>query len=120
MARPKTPDEKALKHTFAIRLTDTDLASVQARAQLAGLEPRVFAREIVTKRSFKPKLPRATILELMALRADLGRIGTNLNQMAAAANRGAAIDAQTLQDAKETLYRIADITLEMLHGKPLD
>jgi hypothetical protein len=114
------PDAKALKHTFAIRLSDADLASVQARAELAGLEPRVFARQIVTQRVFKPKLPRATILELMALRGDLGRIGTNLNQMAAAANRGTAIDTQSLQEAKDALSRIADTTLEMLHGRPLD
>lgn len=120
MARPKTPDEKALKHTFAIRLTDADLSSVKARAEQAGLEPRRFAREILTKRQFKARLPRATALELTALRGDLGRIGTNLNQMAAAANRGATIDLQSLQETKEALYRIADITLEMLHGKPLD
>ncbi len=120
MPRPKMLDEKVLKHTFAIRLTDADLASVQARAVQAGLEPRVFARQIVTQRVFKPKLPRATILELMALRADLGRIGTNVNQMAAAANRGTAIDPQSLQEVKQALSRIADTTLEMLHGKPID
>jgi hypothetical protein len=76
-----------------LRLDDREYGDLAAAAQRAGLTPTGYAAAAAlaaARGSQSPGAPvRAVAVELLAIRASLRMIGSNINQLAAAANAGA-------------------------------
>lgn len=99
MARPKK--EKKLRHTHQImlRLTDTEYEIVSTNAKNANLSLAEYARKQVMNKKVIVKYELvADLPELKKLTAELGKIGSNLNQIARHFNTG-GIHSQEMQKA---------------------
>ena len=102
MARPKK--DKALRHTHPVmlRLTDTEYELVSAHAKAAHLPLAEYSRRLVTGKQVKIKYELvADLPELKKLTAQLGKIGSNLNQIARHFNSG-GIHSQKMQNRHQT------------------
>lgn len=99
MARPKK--EKELRHTHQImlRLTDTEYEIVSTNAKNANLSLAEYARkQIMNKKVIVKYELVAELPELKKLTAELGKIGSNLNQIARHFNTG-GIHSQEMRKA---------------------
>lgn len=99
MARPKK--EKELRHTHQImlRLTDTEYEIVSTNAKNANLSLAEYARKQVMNKKVIVKYELvADLPELKKLTAELGKIGSNLNQIARHFNTG-GIHSQEMRRA---------------------
>lgn len=90
--RARRADGKAREHRLALRLDDNELAVVAEAAARAGLTPTGYAAAAAlsaARGTLAPGAPtRDVLLQLVQARTALGKIGANLNQLAAAANSG--------------------------------
>ena len=85
-----------LKHKHSVRLTDEQQADLLAKAEAHGVTPSRYLADTAT--AARPVSTQSMTIELIGIRGQLGRIGGLVNQIAAAANRGAAIDVGALHD----------------------
>ena len=115
MARPKK--DKALRHTHPVmlRLTDTEYELVSAHAKAAHLPLAEYSRRLVTGKQVKIKYELvADLPELKRLTAQLGKIGSNLNQIARHFNSG-GIHSQEMQKAiRQGIADIYEMKYEVL------
>ena len=72
--RPRLPAGSHRCHQIGIRLTSSELSSVRARADAAGLRPSVYVRHLALT-------GKANVVEVRALVRAVNRLGTNLNQL---------------------------------------
>ena len=91
-----------------VRCTDTELATITAAAARAGMSVAAFMRRqaIGTAGPRAVRRPQVDRVELARVLAALGRYGSNVNQLARAANGGALPHEHELAEA-------AAATLEM-------
>ncbi|MFE2754017.1 MobC family plasmid mobilization relaxosome protein [Actinosynnema sp. NPDC059335] len=106
------------RRQLLLRFTAAELAEVTGRAADYGLAPAAFAH--ITARFFEPTAPAlrrlrppmsrqdavALAADLVPLRRTLSGIGTNLNQLARAANAGDQVSAAQLAAAVEYLAHV--------------
>jgi uncharacterized protein (DUF1778 family) len=90
----KRQRQKALR----VRLTDAERAALDEAAEQAGLSLASYARQALLgapppRQARRPPVAKA---ELARVLAQLGKVGSNLNQLAHAANVGAAVDGVAL------------------------
>lgn len=81
-----------------VRLTDEELAAIDAKADRAGIARAAFMRAAALG-AVGPRAQRRPPADHVALRqilGELGRIGNNLNQLARAGNAGVEIDMRAL------------------------
>ena len=83
MARPKMDPTERRTAQLGLRLSPVELASIQERADKAGMNVTDFARAAALSRKL-PSAPASTVD--FETRAELRRIGVNLNQIAKALN----------------------------------
>ena len=115
MARPKK--EKELKHTHRIylRLTDTEYEVVSTNAKNANLTLAEYARKqlmgkkVIVKYELVADLP-----ELKKLIAELGKIGSNLNQIARHFNSGGIHSQEIRKAINQSIARIYEMKYEVL------
>ena len=103
---PKLPKPPKRMHTVAFRLTDDELGKLEAAAArlVHKRSANDLARAVVCRWAHaqvpepcKPRRhpirrsPTADVKALAALTAQLGKVGSNVNQLARAANRGCAL-----------------------------
>lgn len=82
---PETVAARAGKLT--LRLTEGDLAALEAEASAAGLSRTQWAVALIRRRLHgRPQLSRHEALAFIAVQRELRRIGVNLNQIARALN----------------------------------
>ena len=115
MARPKK--DKALRHTHPVmlRLTDTEYELVSAHAKAAHLPLAEYSRRLVTGKQVKIKYELVTDLpELKKLTAQLGKIGSNLNQIARHFNSGGIHSQEMRKAINRGLADIYEMKYEML------
>lgn len=83
---------QARAKSVLLRLDAEEYSDLQAAARRAGLTPTGYAAVAALAAARGTQVPgtpaREALLELMAARAALGKIGANLNQLAVAANAG--------------------------------
>ena len=84
-------EKRQLTEDFRVRCTPEDKAAIEAMARSRGVSVSQFAREAALQRSSpgpKPRrhTPAADERELARILAQLGKWGSNLNQLAHAAN----------------------------------
>ena len=106
--------EKRLRTThITIRLTVDERAAIDAAAEDAGLTPGSYIRQLALSASApRPVRKRpAEHRDLARLLGELGKIGSNLNQIAKAANQGLAVYGNEILAA---LARLDEIRIAIL------
>ena len=102
MARPKkAPTEKRTARLPHSRVTEAELAHVQAMAASAGLDVTEFVRQRVLKGQVSPAPSgdlAALITEVNRVAVALARIGNNVNQLALASHMDERIDRDFTRD----------------------
>ena len=84
----KVPD--ARKKFVAVRCNDTEHRALTVRAEAAGLSVGAYLRTVVVGTAGPRAVRRAPVerVELARLLAELGKVGSNVNQLAHQANAG--------------------------------
>ena len=82
---------------LTIRLSTDERAAIDQAAERAGLMPGSYARQTLLGAPAPRQVRRPPVerQELSRLLGELGRIGSNLNQIARAANTGAFVGASS-------------------------
>ena len=83
---------------LTIRLTPAERASIDLAANRAGLTPGSYARQTLLGAPLPRQVrrPAVELRELARLLGHIGHIGSNLNQIAKAANSGDGVDTRAL------------------------
>ena len=114
-------ENRERKNILAIRMTESERAEIEAMADLAELTAASFARSYLldapAPRSVRrPSVDTAQIAKLLA---DLGKVGSNLNQIAYHLNSGiSAVSPQEIETALQDLGEIRKACMEALGRKP--
>ena len=117
MARPKKnlPPGKGKK--FTIRVTDEMFEALEAEANAAGLSTSEYARKLLL--DHRPVVKQEIVYdseELLHTLGDMGKIGSNLNQIAHYLNGGNPFDAHLKSEVMQgiiALYKIRDTIKDM-------
>ena len=107
MARPKIDPMKRRTAQVSVAVSPAELAALQEKADRAGMNVTAFTRASALSR----KLPAPSTASPVDFetRAELRRIGTNLNQIAKAMNAGQQALPASLVIAAEKLHAIFDV-----------
>lgn len=113
--------EKRIRtHVRALRLSDDELHKLNIRAAEAGLPIGTYLR-VVALGSAGPRARRRPIIErehLARLLGQLGKVGSNLNQLAAASNAGDLVYKTSLARSLADLAAMRGAVLEVLGRAP--
>ena len=110
------------KKRLPVRCTDAELAAFKAAAETSGFDSvaafiRLRALETSGPRPLS-KLDRATLCLLLA---ELGKIGSNINQLARTANTSGNLPtADTLAEIRTELIAMRDAVVKALHRRDGD
>jgi hypothetical protein len=96
MAKPRPSDDRV--KVVCVRLSEPERAALDVAAEAAGLTLSGYIRQVLLAAPPQPKARRPPVekIELARLNAHIGKVGSNLNQLAHAANAGAAVDGVAL------------------------
>lgn len=113
-------EKRARDQHLTIRLTVVERASIDAKAERAGLRTGSYARSVLLDAAPPRQVRRPPVeRELLGrLLGELGRIGGNLNQIAREANVGLGIDHVGLDRELDGLNRVRDAVLAALGRSP--
>jgi len=103
-----------------IRLTDAEYAELVSRADAVEITPASYARMMLLdtpppRGSRKPSVDRVAVARVLA---ELGKIGSNINQIAAAFNRRNDPHASEAVTALREVQGIRNACMEALNRKP--
>lgn len=115
MARPKKEKELALGNIITIRLNDTELEHLNRSAELLNLSRPEYLRSLITEKPLELKYEivaeSSTIRELCA---EVGNIGSNLNQIAKYFHTG-GVRSQIMQDQiHECIDQLFDLRKQII------
>jgi len=102
--RPKKPPEERRTKSLGVSLSPKEKQELEERAEAHGLSQSEYMRRRAFGRYIQPKTDQKT-------RAELRRIGNNLNQVARRANRGEL--AEVKAKAKAVLSALREALSEL-------
>lgn len=117
MGRPKKEMPPSKGRKFTIRLTDVMYESLEQDAVKAGLSVSEYARELLLNN--RPVVKHEIVFdseELLHVLGDMGKIGSNLNQIAHHLNGGGGWSANLKSEVLQgviAIYKIRDMVKEM-------
>lgn len=117
MGRPKKEMPSSKGRKFTIRLTDVMYESLEQDAVKAGLSVSEYARELLLNN--RPVVKHEIVFdseELLHVLGDMGKIGSNLNQIAHHLNGGGGWSANLKSEVLQgviAIYKIRDMVKEM-------
>ena len=117
MGRPKKEMPPSKGRKFTIRLTDVMYESLEQDAMNAGLSVSEYARELLLNN--RPVVKQEIVFdseELLHVLGDMGKIGSNLNQIAHHLNGGSGWSANLKSEVLQgviAIYKIRDMVKEM-------
>lgn len=105
---------------LTIRLSETERAAIDAAAERAGVTPGSYARQVLLggPQPRQVRRPPAGRAELARLLGELGKVGSNLNQLARAANSGKEVYTEEVHSALAGLRLIREAILSALGRGP--
>jgi hypothetical protein len=119
--RKKSGSEKRKRNNLLqIRLTDFELAEIEALADRAELTPASYARLILLS-SPAPRAKRRPAVDtkqVAQLLAEVGKIGSNVNQIAHHLNAGLGTSSTAIQEALDDVAEMRKACMEALNRKP--
>ena len=110
MARPKKQIPPAKDHQLSIRFTEELFDVLTADAEAAGLPRTEYIRQLIT--NHKPVVKQEIVFdssELLQVFRNLGRLGSNLNQIARFLNQGGTMTNSMWKEIKECISEIYEI-----------
>lgn len=123
MTRPRKDGEDKRTLVFKVRLTPAEKTKLFELAAEAGVSPSDFARVKILNAAPQGKKATPDRAILIGLQAELGKVGSNANQIARALNRRADSDNLTglsvelINDALHGIKLLtAQIAKELGHG----
>lgn len=117
MGRPKKEMPPSKGRKFTIRLTNVMYESLEQDAVKAGLSVSEYARELLLNN--RPVVKHEIVFdseELLHVLGDMGKIGSNLNQIAHHLNGGGGWSANLKSEVLQgviAIYKIRDMVKEM-------
>jgi hypothetical protein len=113
-------EKRARNRHITIRLTEDERATVDAAAADAGLTPGSYVRQVVLGAPVPRQGKRrpAEKAELVRLLAEVGKIGSNINQLAHRANSGNTVGAKEMATALAGLHKMRASLLRALGREP--
>jgi hypothetical protein len=108
----RSPGEHQRAKTMTVRFTPSDLATVRAAAERAGMAVSAWVGELAVDAAEHRAMPpgwlhREMMTELVHLRSQIVWVGNNVNQIARAINSGIVPDMD-LQPVLTRLTEVAD------------
>lgn len=105
-------DKRRAEHRLGIRVTDDARGRFEARACAAGFSSQAFLRAFVDG---DVHLHVATRQDAIRLLGEIGKIGSNLNQLAKAVNQGRikTLDVDAVRILEATLHTIEALGQEI-------
>jgi len=102
------------------RLLPAERASVEARADAAGLSLGGYIRSLLFAAPLmrSRRRPSIQVLTLARLLAELNKIGSNINQLARCANMGTIPDWPEIRAAQRDVHRAVEAILDTLDRTP--
>lgn len=102
-----------------IRLTDLELAEIEAMADRAELTPASYARAVLLdapapRAKRRPAVDTAQVAKMLG---ELGKIGSNINQIAHQINAGTGTSSHAIELALRDLSEIRTACMEALGRK---
>jgi len=111
--------EKRKRHRrLPTRWTDTEFAELTRRANSTGLSRNGYIR-LKTIGEAGPRsqaVPRHGTQDLVKLLAEVNKIGSNINQIARALNRGRPLEQEFAKVLVERVRQLQDLVREELDG----
>lgn len=103
-----------------VRLSDAELAEIAARAESVEMTPASFARFMLldTPPPRATRKPSVAVQAVGRVLAELGKVGSNVNQIAHALNSGVAVHPAIIDKALRDVSDMRDACLEALNRKP--
>lgn len=113
-------EKRARTSHITIRLTTDERATIDDDASRAGLTAGSYARGVLLRAPAPRQVRRPPIerRELVRLLGQLGHVGSNINQIARAANVGEPPEYEELADALSGLSRLRAAILAALGRDP--
>lgn len=113
-------EKRARTSHLTIRLTPDERAAIDQAADRAGLTAGSYARQVilgapVPRQVRRPPIERQELARLLGV---FGNIGSNINQIARAANSGDEVDALDLGRVLAYLEQTRDALLKALGRDP--
>jgi aconitase B len=105
-------DKRRAKHRFGVRVTDDARERFEARAHAAGLSSQDYLRAFVDGDVHLHLAERNDAIRLLG---EIGKIGSNVNQLAKAVNQGRikTLDADAGRILEATLHTIETLGQEI-------
>lgn len=113
--------EKRLRNRhLTVRLTEDERAAIDAAAERAGLMTGSYARQKLLGGPAPRQVRRPPVerRELARLLGEVGKIGSNLNQLARAANQGSYVRGVEIETALAGLDDVRAAILSTLGRSP--
>ena len=113
-------EKRARGRLLQIRLTDAELAEIQALADRAELTPASYARAVLLDTPAPRARRRAAgdTVQVAKMLGELGKVGSNLNQLAHHANAGLGVSASVIEAGLADVAEIRRACMEALGRKP--
>lgn len=117
--RKKTKSEVRKKgKIIAVRVAEVEFAEIQTKAENAGLTVASFIRETVLKKAVTesravPSLEKVILSQLLG---QLGKVGSNINQIARRLNEGGSVGAERITAACDEFSTLRDELIKAIRG----
>jgi hypothetical protein len=103
---------------IGVRVDPVELAEIQAKAESAGLTVASFIRintleNVITETRTAPSLDRILLSQLLG---QLGKIGSNINQIARRMNEGGSVGADRVTAACDEFSVLRDELIKAIRG----
>lgn len=120
MRKTSGSEKRQRQRSLNIRMTDAELAEIEAKANDLELAPSSYARMILLD-SPPPRARRKPSVEVESVAkvlAQLGKIGSNINQIAHALNANVPVHPAAIEFTLKEVNAMRDACLEALNRKP--
>ena len=115
MTRPQKESYMKREHRITIRLTDTEFSIIENSSDQAYMSISEFMRKQIMEGQFNTKFEVvADVKEIKKLIGELGKIGSNLNQIARYFNQGGIISSEMRKEIKKSLRDIYEMKYEVM------
>lgn len=115
MTRPQKESYMKREHRITIRLTDTEFSIIENSAEQAYMSISEYMRKQIMEGQVNTKFEVvADVKEIKKLIGELGKIGSNLNQIARYFNQGGIISAEMRGEIKKCIRDIYEMKYEVM------
>ena len=115
MTRPQKESYMKREHRVTIRLTDTEFSIIENSAEQADMSISEYMRKQIMEGQVNTKFEIvADVKEIKKLIGELGKIGSNLNQIARYFNQGGIISSEMRKEIKKSLRDIYEMKYEVM------